>query len=122
MKFITAIILTALLGYAAPLFFSWWSFAITSLIVAFVVHQVPAKAFLAGFVGLSLLWGIHAAVIDTANDHILSQKVANILPLNGSSMTLIWIAAIIGGLISGVAALTGSFAKNAAANMIVHKV
>jgi len=118
MKFITAIILTALLGYAAPLFFSWWSFAITSLVVAFVVPQAPSKAFLAGFVGLSLLWGIHAAIIDTANDHILSQKVANILPLNGSSMTLIWITAIIGGLISGMAALTGSFAKNAAANIV----
>jgi len=114
MKFITAIILTALLGYAAPLFFSWWSFAITSLIVSFVVYQSPAKSFLAGFVGLSLLWGIHAVILDTANDHILSRDVAFILPLNGSSMLLIWIIAIIGGLISGFAALTGSFARGAA--------
>jgi hypothetical protein len=114
MKLLSAIILTALLGYAAPLFFSWWSFAITSLIVAVVVHQTPAKAFLAGFVGLSFLWGIHAAIIDTSNDHILSQRVAYILPLNGSSMALIWITAIIGGLVSGFAALTGSFARRAA--------
>src|SRR3954454_4998456 len=114
MKFITAIILTALLGYAAPLFFSWWSFAFTSLIVAIVVYQAPGKSFIAGFIGLSLLWGIQAAIIDSSNDHILSQKVANILPLNGSSITLIWITAIIGGLISGLAALTGSFARSAA--------
>jgi hypothetical protein len=113
MKFITAIILTALLGYAAPLYLSWWSFAITSLVVAFVVEVTPAKAFLAGFIGLSLLWGIHAAIIDTANDHLLSQKVAYILPLNGSAIALIWITAMIGGLISGFAALTGSFARRA---------
>jgi len=58
--------------------------------------------------------GIHAAILDTANDHILSRDVAFILPLNGSSMLLIWIIAIIGGLISGFAALTGSFARGAA--------
>ena len=34
----------------------------------------PAKSFLAGFIGLSLLWGVHAAILDTANDHILSQR------------------------------------------------
>jgi hypothetical protein len=112
MKFITAIILTALLGYAAPLYFAWWSFAITSFIAAIAVHQNPAKAFLTGFIGLSLLWGFHASIIDNANDHILSQKVANILPLNGSSISLIWITAITGGLVSGFAALTGSFAKD----------
>src|SRR5437867_11074450 len=111
MKFITAIILTALLGYAAPLYFSWWSFAVTSFIVAVAVQQNPAKAFIAGFIGLSLLWGIHASIIDNANDHILSHKVAYILPLNGSSISLIWITAITGGLVSGLAAVTGSFAK-----------
>src|SRR5215831_11236486 len=113
MKFIVAILLTALLGYAAPLYFAWWSFAITSLMVAVAIHQKPGKAFLAAFIGLSLLWGLHAAIIDSANDSILSERVAYILPLNGSSMALIWITAIVGGLVSGVAALTGSFARNA---------
>src|SRR2546425_4258955 len=111
MKFIAAIVLTALLGYAAPLYFAWWSFAVTSFIVAIAVHQNAAKAFLTGFIGLSLLWGFHASIIDNANDHILSQKVAYILPLNGSSISLIWITSIIGGLVSGLAALTGSFAR-----------
>jgi hypothetical protein len=111
MKFIAAIILTALLGYALPLYFVWWSFAVTSFIVAIAIHQHPVKAFLTGFIGLSLLWGFHASIIDNANDHILSQKVAYILPLNGSSISLIWVTAITGGLVSGFAALTGSFAR-----------
>lgn len=114
MKFFTTIILTALLGYAATLYFSWWSFAVTSLIVATAIHQKPAKAFAAGFAALALLWGIHAAIINSANDGILSQRVANVLPLNGSSATLILITAFIGGLISGLAAITGSFARSAA--------
>jgi hypothetical protein len=111
MKFIASIILTALLGYAVTLYFSWWSFAITSFIVAIAIHQHPGKAFITGFIGLSLLWGIHASMIDNANNHILSQRVAYILPLNGSSISLIWITAITGGLVSGLAALTGSFAR-----------
>src|SRR5690349_5656294 len=114
MKFITAILLTALLGYAITLYFSWWSFAVTSLLVSIIIYQKPGKAFLAGFLALSLLWGTHAAILDSANDSILSQKIAYILPLNGSSMALIWITAIIGGLVSGLAALTGSFARSAA--------
>jgi hypothetical protein len=111
MKFFTAIFLTVLLGYAAPLYFSWWSFAITSLIVAVAIHQKPTRAFSAGFFGLLFLWGVHALLIDIANEHILSQKIATLLPLGGSSMLLILVTAFIGGVISGFAALTGSFAR-----------
>lgn len=112
MKFITALLLTALLGYAAPLYFAWWSFAATSFIVAIAIQQKAGKAFLAGFAGLFFLWGAHALILDNANDHILSVKVANLLPLGGSSMALIIITAFIGGLISGFAALAGSFVRD----------
>jgi hypothetical protein len=111
MKFITTIILTALLGYAITLYFSWWSFAITSLIVAVVIYQKAAKAFVAGFLAIALLWGFHAAILNSNNDGILLAKVAALLQLN-SSLILIFITALIGGLISGFAALTGSLAKN----------
>ena len=111
MKFFTAILLTALLGFAAPLYLPWWSFAPTSLIVAITVHQKPWKAFVAGFLGILLLWGVHAFILDNANNHILSQKVAQILPLNGSYILLIVITALIGALVSGFAALTGSYAR-----------
>jgi len=111
MKFITALLLTALLGFAAPLYFAWWSFAITSLVVALAIHQKPLKAFIAGFLGVFLLWALHAMFLDNANDHLLSGKVALILPLNGSYGLLIFITAFLGGLVSAFAALTGSFAR-----------
>lgn len=111
MKFITAILLTALLGYACPLYMAWWTFVITSFIVAIAIHQKPFKAFTSGFLGLFLLWGILAIIIDNNNEHLLSQKIAQILPLNGSAQLLIFITAFIGGLVSGLSALTGSFAR-----------
>ncbi|MEP6467779.1 MAG: hypothetical protein ABJB05_15825 [Parafilimonas sp.] len=111
MKFIVVVLLTALLGYAAPLYFTWWSFAVCSFIVALFIHQKPFIAFVATFLGLFLLWGIMAMIIDNANNHLLSQKVAQVLPLNGSSILLILITALIGGLVSGFAGLAGSLVR-----------
>jgi hypothetical protein len=110
MKFIVVVLLTALLGYAAPLYFAWWSFAVTSFIIALLIHQKSFYAFIATFLGLFLLWGIMALSIDSSNDHLLSSKIATLLPLNGSSSLLIFITAFIGGLLSGFAGLTGSLA------------
>lgn len=111
MKYLIALLLTALLGFAAPLWLPWYSIAITSFIVALVIHQKPGKAFLAGFIAIFLLWGIQAFIIDNANQHILSVKVAQILPLGGSYILLIVITAFIGALVSGLAALAGSYAR-----------
>ena len=113
MKFITAIILTALLSFSIGLFpvLPWWSFAITSIIIAIAIHQKPWKAFLAAFIAVFVLWAIIVFVIDNANQHLLSVKVATILPLSGSSFALILLTAFIGGLVAGLSALTGSYIR-----------
>lgn len=113
MKFITALALTILLGFALGLYgqLPWWSYAISSLVVAITIHQKPGKAFLAGFLGMFLLWSVLAFMKDNANEHLLATKVAQILPLGGSYWVLILLTGIVGGLVSGLAALTGSFAR-----------
>ena len=111
MKLILALVLTALLGYLLPVFLPWWAFAISSFLIAIALPQKPWKAFGAAFTGMLLVWGVYACVLDTANNHILSLKVAHILPFNGSYIALIITTAIIGGLIAGFAALTGSYIR-----------
>ena len=111
MKFIVVLLLTALLGYTAPLYFGWWGFAITSFVIALFVHQTPFAAFISGFLGMFLLWVMMSMMIDNANEHVLSHKIAEILPLGGSSMILILITGLIGGIISGFSALSGSLAR-----------
>jgi ABC-type Mn2+/Zn2+ transport system permease subunit len=69
------------------------------------------KAFVAGFLGLFLLWAGMALLKDAANDHVLSTKVAGILPLGGSYLVLILVTGVVGGLVSGLAALTGSYLR-----------
>ena len=114
MKFFVAILLTALLGHAAPLFFPWWSFAVTSFIVAVIVHQKAGLAFVSGFFGIFLLFIIHTFIIDYTNDHLLSKKVAEILKIGSNAFSVMVLSAFIGGLISSLAALSGSLARGKA--------
>ncbi len=113
MKFITAIILTALTGFIAGIlsFSPWWGFAITSFLVALLVHQKGGKAFLSGFLGIFLLWAGLAWWMDMKNNGILSHKIAQILPLNGNSLLLILITGVVGGLVAGFAAMSGSYLR-----------
>lgn len=109
MKMIIAILLTALLGFALPLYLWWWSFVFASFLVAVVMKQKPLPSFVCGFIAIALLWAIRAATLDAQNNHLLARKVALLLPFNGSVAALLIVTALIGGLVSGMAALTGSY-------------
>ncbi len=111
MKFLTATILTAILAFISGLFLPWWGIAITSLLVAVLVHQKAGKAFLSGLLGVFLLWAGLAWWIDMKNNGILSKKIATILPLGGNTILLILVTGLIGGLIAGFAAMSGSFLR-----------
>ena len=111
MKFLVAIILTALLAFVGGLYLPWWSIAIAGLIVAVLVHQKAGKAFIAGFSGIFLLWGALALWINMENEGILATKIASVLPLGGSAIVLILVTACIGGLVAGLAAMSGSYLR-----------
>jgi hypothetical protein len=111
MKFIVATLLSALLAFAGGLFFDWWIIAITSFIVGVLIQQRAFIAFIAGFIGVAALWGGLAFYIDMQNHHLLASKIASVLPLHGSAVVLIMVTSFIGGLVSGFAALTGSFLR-----------
>src|SRR3978361_626800 len=104
MKFLVAFILTALLSFAGALFFEWWIIAVAAFIVAVLIHQRAFKAFLAAFLAFFVLWAVQSSLIDSQNDHLLSTKVASILPLGGSSVAVILVTAFIGALVGGMAA------------------
>jgi hypothetical protein len=111
MKFLVAIILTALLAFISGLFLPWWGIAVTSLLVAILVHQKAGKAFITGYLGVFLLWAGLALWIDIKNDGVLSKKIASILPLGGNHIYLLIITGLVGGLVSGFAAMSGSYLR-----------
>lgn len=111
MKFLVAVLLTALIAFIGSLYFPWWSIAIASLLVAALVHQKAGKAFIAGFLGVFILWGGLAWWINMKNEGILAAKIASVLPLGGSTIILILVTGFIGGLVAGFAAMSASYLR-----------
>jgi hypothetical protein len=109
MKFAVTTLLIALLSFLSGLYLPWWCFALGAAGISALIPQKPLWAFLSGFLALLLLWGGLALGIDSANNAILSVKIAQILPLGGSSLLLIGITALIGALVGGGSSLCGSF-------------
>ena len=114
MKLLVATVLTALLAFVGGLYFSWWIIAVTAFISVLLIPMRGGKAFLAGFLGIFILWALLAWWIDVKNNGVLATKVAQIFPLGGSSFLLILVAALVGGLVGGMAALCGSYLRNRA--------
>jgi hypothetical protein len=108
MKFILATLLTATIAFLAGLYSPWWSIALVSFLVALLIKQRIGFAFFSGFAGIFLLWGFLSLWIDFKNNHILSHKIAQVIPLGGSGLLLILVTAIVGALVGGFAALSGS--------------
>ncbi|HTS44799.1 MAG TPA: hypothetical protein VMH01_10410 [Puia sp.] len=108
-KYFISILLTALLAFISGLYLPWWGIAIAAFIVGVLIPQKPFYSFLSGFIGVFLLWEILAWRIDSRNNGILSQKIAQILPLGGSTVLLILITSLVGALVGGLAAWAASY-------------
>jgi hypothetical protein len=114
MKFTVAVLATGLLSFAAGIYMPWWwFFAVIAFLIALLVHQKPGKAFLAGFLGLFILWAGLSLWINIENKGVLAGKIAKLFPLGGSTVLLIIVTGVLAGLIAGFAALSGSFLRSA---------
>ena len=112
-KFIVAILLTALLSFIFGLFLPWWTIALAAFAVGALIPQRPWASFFAGFLALFLLWGGLALSLDLPNNSILSSKIATMFFMGGSSIALVLVTAFIAALVGGGGAITGAFLKKA---------
>ena len=108
MRFFLAFILTFLLSFIAGLYLPWWSIALVAFLVALLLPQSAGRSFGAGFAAVFLLWGLLALWRDLPNKSLLSQKIAQLFYLQGSSLLLILVTALVGGIVAGFAAMSGS--------------
>lgn len=111
MKFIVSILLTALIAFAMGLQLPWYSIAIAAFIVALCIPQKGGKAWLAGFLGVFLIWVLLALIQTKNGGENIATQMATIFPLQGNAVLLAIISATIGGLLGGFAALSGSFGR-----------
>lgn len=97
-------------AFLLNLFLPWWSIAIPGLIFGYGLNQRAFPSFGWGFLALFLLWGGQALYIHLANDAILSSRIAEMLSV-GSPILVVLFTGILGGLVSGLATLTGSLVR-----------
>jgi len=107
MNFLKQLIATAVLCLALQYFFPWWTLVIGAFAAGYWAGNKGFIAFLAGFLGVGLLWLITAMIIDTQTHSILTDKVAQMFPTKTPAL-LILLTALVGGLPGGFAGLTGA--------------
>lgn len=103
MRFLIQLILIAVLAFILELLLPWWSIAIAAFIGGIALNS--RLNFLAGFLGIALLWFFYALLIDATGAAPLTERVAKLFSLN--SISLMLVTALIGGLVGGFAAMAG---------------
>lgn len=97
-----------LLGVLAQLLFPWWIISIVALYVGYFVHESPAKSFAYGTVAVMLMWLTYAGIQSSMNGGLMGLSISNMLGGKVSAGQLIILTGIIGGLVGGFAAMTGT--------------
>ncbi len=130
MKFILRILLIAGLAFVLQsphiLGLPFWAAAIAAFIIGVVFGKRPPKrriygkrsphrplSFWSGFLAVAILWGASAFLQDSQNDSLLSSQLfgvfgVNAIPESMGSLFLIFVTALLGGLLGGFASLTGN--------------
>lgn len=104
-------ILILIVAWIFSLVLPWWSIAIPGLVFGYQFEKNKWASFGWGFLALFLLWGGQALYIHIANDGILSTRIATMLGV-GSPYIVILVTGVIGGLVSGLATLTGRLLRD----------
>jgi hypothetical protein len=107
MKFLVHILLTILISFMLQYFLPWWTMAIGSLVIAYLVGNNGFTSFAAGFIAVGLLWLGMALFIDWITDSVLTEKLNRLLPMNSFLLTT-----LIGGLVGGLSSLTGALLRS----------
>lgn len=111
MRTILQILLILLLARLLSFFLPWWSLAPAAFIIGLLLARKSGGAFLAGFLGIFLLWGAYAYLYNLENDGLLAGKMGELLG-GLSPLLMILVTAVLGGLLGGLASLSGFWAKD----------
>lgn len=108
MKFILQVFGIIVLAYLLEIFLPWYSIAVAAFAMGYLFRS--RANFLAGFLGIALLWTVKAWLLNSASVSDLADRVAHIFSLSGKEWLLL-VMAIVGGMVGGFAALAGALLK-----------
>lgn len=100
-----------LLGVLAQLLFPWWIIAVVALYVGYFVHESPAKSFAYGTAAVTLMWLTYAGIQSSMNGGLMSTSISNMTAGKLSAAQLMVFTGLLGGLVGGFAAMTGTMLR-----------
>ncbi|MFD1143874.1 hypothetical protein ACFQ4C_22305 [Larkinella insperata] len=100
-------LLIALLSAVTQLFLPWWSIAVVAFGVCFWRSPTGWRAFGNGFLGIAVVWLLYALGIHFQTGGILTARMADLLLKTKSSVPLLLLTPLLGGLVGGFAGLAG---------------
>jgi hypothetical protein len=106
-------IIILILSFASGYFLPWWVVAIAAFLAAFFIGKTSAQSFWSGFAAVFIVWTVLALFKSIPNDHILACRVVQLFPVPHHWISILIITASIGGLVGGMAALSGVLLKRA---------
>lgn len=106
--FVLVIILSYLAGAFVPL---WWGFAVAAFLVTLVLPLRPGRSFFSAFAAVFLLWLFLAFYADVRNDHILGNRISQLIFKINAPWLLGLVSAFTGGLVAGFAALSAAYLR-----------
>lgn len=108
MNFLIIFIVTAILQLFTP----WWTIALVPFLVIIWRPATPLRAFVTGFLAISLLWFFYGLYLHISTDGAMSNRIAQVFSLpNG--ILLLMVTTTIGGITGGLAGLSGSLLRRA---------
>ncbi len=110
-KFIIGVIAVAIIALIGQSYLPWWIIAPTSFLIGALLGLNGRQSFGYGFLGIALLWGVYAGWLNNENESILATKMGALFG-GLSPLHLVLITALLGGIVGGVAAMTGSLGRN----------
>ncbi len=106
MLFLVILILSIICSYFLP----WWFVAVIAFAAAYFFCKSPGISFLSGFAAVFVAWTVLALLKSLPNDNILADRVAKLFQLPNWILLLL-VTALIGGLVGGMASLSGSLVR-----------
>ncbi|GAB4026030.1 hypothetical protein [Spirosoma koreense] len=110
------ILLIAVLSLLVQLILPWWSLAIVAFLVCLWRSPAAATAFLYGFTGIALVWLGYALLIHLKTAGILTGRMSELIAKTHSDLIPLLITTILGGVVGGLAGLSGFLVRQAFQN------
>jgi hypothetical protein len=106
MKFLIIVIVIGILTVLFEQFLPWWSIAIAAFSGGLIFKSKGINAFLAGALGVGLVWLWVSWRIDYLTGSILTDKIARLFQMENKDL-LIALTVLLGSIVGAFSAWTG---------------